>query len=48
MINVRTDGEKVIFAQKLEKKSPQGQTWDIHQMEWSDKLGDFELKNFKE
>ena len=48
MINVRTDGEKVIFAQKLEKKSPSGQTWDIHRLEWNKKLGDFELKGAKE
>ena len=48
MINVRTDGNKVIFAQKLEKKSQSGETWDIHQMEWSEKLKDFELKGFKE
>ena len=48
MINVRTDGNRVIFAQKLEKKSQSGETWDIHQMEWSEKLKDFELKGFKE
>ena len=48
MINVRTDGERVIFAQKLEKKSQSGETWDIHKMEWNEKLNDFELKGFKE
>jgi len=34
MINLRTDGEKVIIAQKLER--PRGkQTWDIHQFHYN-------------
>lgn len=37
MINLRTNGQKVIIAQKLER--PRGiQTWDIHQFEWNDQL----------
>lgn len=37
MINLRTDGDKVIIAQKLER--PRGkQTWDIHQFEWNKNL----------
>ena len=41
MINVRTDGEKVIIAQKLESAA-KGRNWDIHKMEWNDKMGQFE------
>ncbi len=48
MINVRTDGERVIFAQKLEKKSQSGQTWDIHQLKWNEKEKDFILLDSKE
>ncbi len=33
MINLRTDGEKLIMAQKLERKRG-SQSWDIHQFEW--------------
>lgn len=34
MINVRTDGEKVIVAQKLEQpRSLTGEKWDIHRLE---------------
>ena len=34
MINVRTDGEKVIIAQKLEQpRSLTGEKWDIHRLE---------------
>lgn len=32
MINVRTDGEKIIVAQRLERKSDRG-AWDIHRLE---------------
>ena len=40
MINVRTDGEKAIIAQKLEKVV--GSTkWDIHKLEWKEELGEF-------
>ncbi|WP_331145545.1 ComEC/Rec2 family competence protein [Hymenobacter sp.] len=33
MINVRTDGERVIIAQKLEKPGSGGRKYDIHQLE---------------
>lgn len=42
MINLRTDGEKMIIAQKLERKAAYGK-WDIHQLEYSDASGRFEL-----
>jgi beta-lactamase superfamily II metal-dependent hydrolase len=42
MINLRTDGEKMIIAQKLERKAAHGK-WDIHQLEYSDATGRFEL-----
>ena len=48
MINVRTDGNKVIFAQKLERPATNGNTWDIHKLEWNDKKGEFELVGSKE
>ena len=32
LINLRTDGSKVILAQKLEKPGPRGE-WDIHRLE---------------
>ena len=41
MINVRTDGEYVVIAQKLEK--PAGKSnWDIHRLKWNGKKGEFE------
>ena len=42
MITVRTDGERVIIAQKLEKKRSNAQKWDIYQLQWNDKLSTFE------
>jgi hypothetical protein len=34
MINVRTDGEKVIIAQKLERpRDLTSEKWDIHRLE---------------
>jgi beta-lactamase superfamily II metal-dependent hydrolase len=33
MINVRTDGNRVVIAQKLEKKAGNKTAWDIHQLE---------------
>ena len=48
MINVRTDGNRVIFAQKLEQKATNGYTWDIHKLEWNEEKGDFELVGAKE
>lgn len=48
MINVRTDGNRVIFAQKLERKATNGYTWDIHKLEWKEDKGEFELVGAKE
>ena len=45
MINVRTDGERVIIAQKLEKPAA-GRGWDIHKLEWNDKTGEFEYNQY--
>ncbi len=42
MITVRTDGEKVIIAQKLEKKRSESQKWDIYELVWNEKLENFE------
>jgi hypothetical protein len=33
MITLRTDGEKVVIAQKLEKPRSKKSKWDIHQLE---------------
>lgn len=46
MINVRTDGEKVIIAQKLERPAS-GRNWDIHKLEWNKKSKEFEYKQYK-
>lgn len=43
MINVRTDGEKTIIAQKLERPAA-NQGWDIHKLEWDEKTGGFEYR----
>jgi hypothetical protein len=43
MINLRTDGTRMILAQKYEKEAPYGK-WDIHQMEYSPATERFELK----
>jgi beta-lactamase superfamily II metal-dependent hydrolase len=41
MITLRTDGEQVILAQKLEV--PNGATkWDIHELVWNADLGEYE------
>ena len=45
MINVRTDGEKVIIAQKLEQPAS-GRNWDIHKLEWNEKTGEFEYNQY--
>ncbi|MDJ1503596.1 hypothetical protein [Xanthocytophaga agilis] len=34
MINVRTDGQRMIIAQRLERKAARGD-WDIHQFVWN-------------
>ena len=33
MINVRTDGERVVTAQRLERSRTKGKRWDIHKFE---------------
>lgn len=40
MINVRTDGKKVVIAQKLEANASRG-SWDIHKLVWDDSLKEF-------
>jgi hypothetical protein len=34
LINVRTDGEKLLVAQKLESPRGNGQKWDVHTFEF--------------
>lgn len=46
MINVRTDGEKVIIAQKLERPAA-GKNWDIHKLEWDKKLKQFVYRQYE-
>jgi hypothetical protein len=41
MINLRTDGQKMIIAQKLEKKATYGK-WDIHELEYDENTKRFE------
>ena len=41
MINVRTDGNQAIIAQKLEKVVNTTK-WDIHKLVWNEKKGEFE------
>lgn len=41
MINVRTDGEKVIVAQKLERPGS-SKNWDINKLVWNTKNNEFE------
>ncbi len=45
MINVRTDGKKVIVAQKLERPAA-GRGWDIHKLEWNIKTKEFEYRQY--
>lgn len=44
MINVRTDGERAIIAQKLENAAPRGQ-WDIHKLLWGSNLQEFKYQH---
>jgi beta-lactamase superfamily II metal-dependent hydrolase len=46
MINLRTDGEKVIIAQKLERPAS-GRNWDIHPLEWNKTRKEFEYRLFE-
>ena len=41
MINVRTDGNRAIIAQKLESAAA-NRGWDIHKLEWREAKGEFE------
>ena len=43
MINLRTDGRKMIIAQKYERETASGK-WDIHMLEYSEVTKRFELK----
>jgi beta-lactamase superfamily II metal-dependent hydrolase len=43
MINLRTDGKKMIIAQKYERETASGK-WDIHMLEYSEDTKRFELK----
>jgi len=45
MINVRSDGEKVIIAQKLERPAA-GRGWDIHKLEWNKGIKQFEYRQY--
>ncbi len=42
MITIRTDGERVIIAQKLEEQRSAGQKWDIYDLHWNDKLEEYQ------
>jgi beta-lactamase superfamily II metal-dependent hydrolase len=42
MITVRTDGEQVIVAQKLERARGSGKKWDIYDLKWNEKMQAFE------
>ncbi len=42
MITLRTDGEKVVMAQKLEVPRGNHKKWDIHELRFNDALGEFE------
>lgn len=44
MITVRTNGEQVIIAQKLEKERSKGQKWDIYELKWNEHLHGYEYK----
>lgn len=46
MINVRTDGERIILAQKLERKSGT-RNWDVHTLEWDKNLNEFVYEQYK-
>lgn len=42
MITLRTDGEKVVLAQKLEIPGGEDNKWDIHELHFNKDLGEFE------
>lgn len=41
MITLRTDGEKVFIAQKVEEPSGNDRKWDIHELEYNEDRGEF-------
>ena len=47
MITIRTDGERVIIAQKLEQERSPAQKWDIYDLFWNDKLQEYEYRKNK-
>ncbi|MGA9161032.1 MAG: hypothetical protein WB297_09250 [Actinomycetota bacterium] len=36
LINLRTDGRKLVMAQKLQRLAPSGVKWDVHRFEFDD------------
>ncbi len=44
MITLRTDGEQVIIAQKLEVSGGNDNKWDIHELKHNDDTGGFEYQ----
>ncbi|MGJ8662333.1 MAG: MBL fold metallo-hydrolase [Marinicella sp.] len=48
MITIRTDGERVIIAQKLEVERSAGQKWDIYDLHWNEKLEEYEYSQSKQ
>ena len=42
MITLRTDGDKVILAQKIEAPTKESQKWDIHELAFNEELGQLE------
>ncbi len=47
MITIRTDGERVIIAQKLEEERSPGQKWDIYDLFWNEKLEEYQYNKSK-
>ena len=43
MITLRTNGEKTVFAQKLEVSGGNDKKWDIHELSYNDKTQAFEF-----
>ena len=41
MITLRTDGKKVVLAQKLEIAGGEDNKWDIHELRFNENLGEF-------
>ena len=42
MITLRTNGEKVVLAQKLEIPGGEDNKWDIHELRYNQDLREFE------